>query len=35
MTAMTTLDRGKRFYERTPEKLAQFAAWRPDVENQK
>ena len=35
MAAMATLDRGKRFYERTPEKLAQYAAWKPDVENQK
>lgn len=35
MTAMAALDRGKRFYERTPEKLAQYAAWNPDVENQK
>ena len=35
MTAMATLDRGKRFYERTPEKLAQYAVWNPDVENQK
>ena len=35
MTAMATLDCGKPFYERTPEKLAQYAAWHPDVENQK
>ena len=35
MTAMATLDHGKRFYERTPEKLAQYATWNPDVENQK
>lgn len=35
MTAMATLDRGKPFYERTPEKLAQYAAWHPDVESQK
>ena len=35
MTAMATLDRGKPFYERTPEKLAQYATWHPDVENQK
>lgn len=35
MTAISTLDRGKRLYERTPEKLAQYVAWHPDVENQK
>lgn len=35
MAAMATLDREKRFYERTPEKLAHYATWRPDVENQK
>lgn len=35
MTAIATLDRGKRFYERTPEKLAQYVTWHPDVENQK
>ena len=35
MAAIATLDRGKRFYERTPEKLAQYATWHPDVENQR
>lgn len=35
MATIATLDRGKRFYERTPEKLVQYVTWHPNVENQK
>ena len=35
MAAIATLDRGKRLYEHTPEKLAHYITWHPDVENQK
>ena len=35
MAAMATLDQGKPFYERTPEKIAYYATWHPDVEGQK
>lgn len=35
MASMAMLDRGEPFYTRTPEKLAMYATWRPDVEGQK
>ena len=35
MAAMATLDQGKPFYERTPDKIAYYATWHPDVEGQK
>ena len=35
MAAIATLDRGKPFYERTPEKLAHYTNWHPNVEDQK
>ena len=33
MAEIAKLDAGKRYYHRTDEQLAQFAAWRPDFEN--
>ncbi len=35
MATITALDHGKPFYERTPEKLAYYTNWHPDVEGQK
>ena len=35
MAAMATLDHGKPFYERTPDKMALYSTWHPDVEGQK
>ncbi len=35
MEAIATLDRNKPFYERTPDKIAFYATWHPDVEGQK
>ena len=35
MAALSTLDHGKPFYERTPEKMDMYATWHPDVEDQK
>ena len=35
MEAIATLDRNKPFYERTPENIAFYATWHPDVEGQK
>lgn len=32
MAEIATLDRGERYYHRTDEQLAQFAAWRPQYE---
>ena len=35
MVAMAALDHGKPFYERSPERLAHYVNWHPDVEGQK
>lgn len=35
MAAIAELDQGKPLYERTPDKMAFYATWHPDVENQK
>ena len=35
MAAMATLDQGKPFYKRTPDKIEHYATWHPDVEGQK
>lgn len=35
MAALSTLDHGKPFYERTPEKMDMYATWHPNVEDQK
>ena len=35
MEAIATLDRNKPFYERTPDKIAFYATWHPNVEGQK
>ena len=32
MKSIAALDRGERYYHRTDEHLAGFAAWRPDFE---
>ena len=32
MTEIAKLDKGERYYHRTDEQLAGFAAWRPDFE---
>ena len=32
MAAIATLDKGVRYYNRTDEQLAQFAAWHPAFE---
>lgn len=35
MTKISTLDKNKRYYESTQEKLESYANFRPDVDNQK
>ena len=35
MKAIDAINKNERYYTRTPEKLAYYAKWRPDVENQK
>ena len=35
MHAIAALEQGKPLYERTPDKIAFYATWHPDVENQK
>ena len=35
MNAIAALEQGKPLYERTPDKIAFYATWHPDVENQK
>lgn len=35
MAAMATLDQGKPFHKRTPDKIEHYATWHPDVEGQK
>ena len=35
MAAIAGLEQGKPLYERTPDKIAFYATWHPDVENQK
>ena len=35
LASMAMLDQGEPFYARTPEKLAMYATWCPDVEGQK
>lgn len=32
MAEIASLDKGERYYHRTDEQLAQFAAWKPDFE---
>lgn len=32
MAEIAMLDKGERYYHRTDEQLAQFAAWKPDFE---